>query len=297
MSDGMESEPIEEVGSQAALSPQELEQRMREYQQRSPDLYYSHSGRPGLAAPLILIIGLPLIAALAAVYSYIVVYCPVVGYVNVLFTGGFIIAMGFVINWLGRFGKCRSPGLMALMGLACGVFALYFSWLFFIKALFGNQGEVISVLDLILNPIGVVNTMIAINNNGWWAPSGVVQWILSGIESVLIVGGPAMITAGAIDREVFCEDCKKWCEPTDKMSLNPTPEMLALGIDNVESEHFLKLDDATEVDYPRLDAEVLKCQGCQSLQGIRFELVTQEMDDGELKEKRGELSSVLIQRS
>lgn len=293
-SDDLASDPADQGSN---LSPQEIEEQMEEYRRASPDLYYTHSGRLGFAVPVILMAGLPAIAALAALYAYIVVYCPVVGYVNLLFTGGFVIGIGFIVSFLGRLGHCRNRGLMALMGLICGVFALSIAWLFFIKALLGRQGDVVPMLDLILNPSGVAQMVMAINNEGWWEPSGIVQWILSGIEAVLVVGGSTMIAAEAIGSEVFCEDCGKWCDVTDKMLLEPTDAMMAMGIEHVEPEHFLKLAEADETDYPRLDAEVMNCPQCQSLQAIRFQIVSQELDDGELKENREQLPKVLIQRS
>ena len=100
-------EPTDASDATVEKTAHEIEQTIETYQQRTPDLYYTHSGRMGFAAPLILIIGLPVIAILAALYSYIVVYCPVVGYVNILFAGGYIFAAGSVISFLGHVGKCR----------------------------------------------------------------------------------------------------------------------------------------------------------------------------------------------
>lgn len=275
---------------------QESLRLIESYQTSNPDLLYSHSGSHGFAAPLILILGLPIIAILAAVYSYIVVYCPVVGYVNVLFTGGFLFAMGFVIKFLAKKGKCRSTGMMTLIGFGCGLFALYAAWVFFIKAIAGANDQEVSLLGLIINPIGIAKMVVLINNEGWWAPSGIVQWILSGIEAILIVGAATMTGASSIDREVFCEACHRWCEASDKMLLRPTQEMLGLGVENVSPEHFLSLDEVEATEYPRLDAEVLKCKGCESLQAIRFQLVYQELDNGELKEQTADLNRVLVQR-
>lgn len=257
------------------------------------ELYYQHSGRIGFAPLLILIAGIPIIALLAAVYSYLVVWCPVIGYVNILFLGGFIIASSFTLTTIARIGKSRSRGSMAVLGLICGLFAVYFAWLFFIKALFNNQ---VALVDLITNPRVLGNAVYAINQEGWWEPSGLVQWTLSAIESGAIVVGLTMAGWSSIDREVFCEDCGGWCEPFETMRLLPTEALLATHIHQLKPEELLTLEECTEADFPRYDAEVLQCNACKRLQAIRFDCVSQVMDDGQLKEKRDGILGVLIQR-
>ena len=113
------------------------------------DLYYQHSGRFGLAIPLLMLIGLPAVIALSAVYSYIVVYCPIVGYVNVLFLMGYVLIGGVVLGKLGTVSKCRSEGLLFLLGLILGLAGLYFAWVFFLKALFGAK---VSALAVAMHP-------------------------------------------------------------------------------------------------------------------------------------------------
>jgi hypothetical protein len=257
------------------------------------ELYYEHSGRMGFAAPLVLLVGIPIIAILAAAYSYLIVWCPVIGYVNVLFLGGFLLANSFVLTTLARLGKSRSPASMAVLGLICGLFAVYFAWLFFIKALFKDQ---IALLDLISNPVAIGKMVYAINQEGWWEPSGLVQWILSATEAGVILGGLTLAGWSSIDREVFCEDCGQWCETFETMRLVPSEALLAMNINQVRPEELLTLEECTESDFPRFDAEVLQCNACKRLQAIRFDRVSQVMDDGELKEQRETVPGVLIQR-
>ena len=257
------------------------------------ELYYQHSGRIGLAPILVLIVGIPIIALLAAVYSYLVVWCPVIGYVNILFLGGFIIASSFVLTTIARIGKSRSPTSMALLGLVCGLVAVYFAWIFFIKALFKDQVEIV---DLMANPVALGKAVYFINDEGWWEPSGIVQWILSAIESGAIIIGLTMAGWSSIDREVYCEDCGNWCENFETMRLAPTEDLLALNSDQLKPEELLTLDECTESDFPRFDAEVLQCNSCKQLQAIRFDRVSQVMDDGQLKESRDDVPGVLIQR-
>ena len=257
------------------------------------ELYYRHSGKIGLAPILVLVAGIPIIALLSAVYSYLVVWCPVIGYVNILFLGGFIIASGFVLTTIAQLGKSRSPTAMALLGLVCGLVAVYFAWIFFIKALFKDQ---VAIVDLITNPVAFGKAVYFINQEGWWEPSGLIQWGISAIEAGAIVIGLTMAGWSSIDREVFCEDCGKWCEPFETMRLAPTEELLSLNSSQLKPEELLKLEDCTESDFPRFDAEVLQCNTCKQLQAIRFDRVSQVMDDGQLKEKREDIPGALIQR-
>lgn len=257
------------------------------------ELFYEHSGRLGLSAPVILLVGLPFIVALSALYSYIVVYCPVVGYVNVLFLFGYVLIGGAVLGKLGTVSKCRSPGLLTLLGLVAGLVGLYFAWVFFIKALLGEE---VSVIAVALQPTGVWRTAQAINADGWWGPSGIAQWALVSIEALIIVGGLALITSASISREVFCEDCGTWCKPFDTIHLKPTEEMLSGKAEELDHLKLLALEPTEATEYPRFDAEVLQCSGCQMTQAIRLKIVTQITDDGELKEQVEDLPGILMQK-
>lgn len=257
------------------------------------ELYYQHSGRIGSAPVLVFLVGIPAIAILAAAYSFLIVWCPVIGYVNVLFLGGFILAGSFVLNTLAKVGKSRSPKSMAMLGFVYGIFAVYFAWLFFLKALFKEQ---VDLLGLVINPDALIEGITIVNQNGWWEPSGMVQWILSAVEAGAIIVGLTMAGASSIDRDVFCEDCNVWCEPFETMRLKPTEQQLATPAKQLKPETLLTLDECQETDFPRFDAVVLQCASCKQLQAIRFDRVTQVMDEGQLKEKREDIPGVLMQR-
>ena len=117
------------------------------------DYFYEHSGAGGLVIPAALLAGLPVAFLLSAVYSYIVVYCPVVGYPNILFLGGLVVGVGTAQAWIARFARCRSPFLMGIVGLMIGVATLYFAWAFFVKALVQYSGDQpLPILDVIASP-------------------------------------------------------------------------------------------------------------------------------------------------
>ncbi|TWU45244.1 hypothetical protein Q31b_04150 [Novipirellula aureliae] len=261
------------------------------------DIFYKHSGRMGLAVPAILIIGLPAVAVLSAIYSYIVVYCPVIGYVNILFLGGYIVAGGFVLAALAKISKCRSPMILFLLGLVAGLVGLYFAWVFFIHAYARYAGQPLPIIPLVLSPAGIWEMTKAINGDGWWGPSGIAQWALVSIEAVAIVGGLTLLTMNSIDQEAFCEDCGTWCDSFETMYLAMPAEIAGKKSSELNHLELLALDEVDTSTYPRIDAEVLQCSGCKKTQAIRFKKVHQYMDEGQLKESSEAIPGILMQRS
>lgn len=259
------------------------------------EFFYEHSGRGGLIVPGALLVGMPVAFILAAVYSYIVVYCPVVGYPNILFLGGLIFGVGFTIGQIAEFTKCRSPFLCGVMGLLAGVATLYFAWGFFIKALvqYSGQAPPLPIFDALADPAWMWHTIVGINEEGWWKPSGIAQWILSIIEAGAILIGIPFLAFVGIDREVFCEDCGKWCKPTEKRHLK-APDDLTEPLSHIA---ILKLEECTTKDYPRYTAEVLACPACEGMTAIRIQSVTVKIEDGEQKEETADVPGILVRKT
>ena len=257
-----------------------------------PDLYYQHSGRPGWAIPLTIFIGIPVTISLAAIYAYVVVYCPVIGYVNLLFLGALIFCGGFLLDRIARVGKCRNPAVMTGMGLLLGCIALYASWLFFLGALLDD----VSLLALITNPVGMWNIIGWFNANGWWGPAGLIQWAIVATEAVAIVGGFTLAGRSAIGEDIFCEPCDAWCEPFETMLLKKDPTLPAdqRPRDNLQ---ILAQPETNNDDFPRYEADVLQCESCQSMQAIRVYDVVKTVDGDEVKIERELRPGVLVQRS
>ena len=247
----------------------------------------------GLSVPSILLVGLPAIVLLSAVYAYVVAYCPIVGWVNVLFLGGYVMGGGIVLAFLAKQSKCRNPGMLFWLGFVAGVAGLFFAWVFFVKALAGGG---LSVIALVTDPPTLWRLVSEINTNGWWGPSGLAQWALVSIEAIIMVGGIATVTSASIDRDAFCEECGTWCDKFETMHLQPTPEMLVTSLDKLNHMELLALEDADATDYPRIDAEVLQCTGCKNTQAIRFKKLSQVQEEGGLKEKSEDIPNLLIQK-
>ena len=244
--------------------------------------FYEHSGRLGNSVPLILLIGIPVSVILAAVYAYCVVKIPIVGYINVLYLGGYVYGTGYVLKRLAKMGKSRNALMLYLLGGIVGAIGLYAAWVFSFKALFGEE---IPLIDLAASPRTVWEYAIAMNEQGWWGggPTGILQWVTAGIEALTFIGGCGWITAQAINREVFCETCNSWCEPAGEQNLKITEEFA----DSLEVEeksdwkHFdiLKLPAAEANEYPRFVGETLKCTGCGETSAIRLNLLTLKQGD------------------
>lgn len=303
----------------------------------SDEHFYQHSGRHGYAAPAVMLIAIPAAILLSAVYSYIVVYIPIVGYVNILFLGGLIVGVGAVFGLVATKSKCRSPALLGFLGLLTGLVTLYASWVFFISALGRHQGAPIPAMRIATNPGAMWEFIKLINAEGWWGPSGAFQWTIVSVEAFIMVAGIGFIGLGCIERDVFCEDCGTWCQPeatkhmrllpgapapepsqpeSDEEAPNegaPNDEGLFAGAteaapdadgfelpdDLTELNHLdiLKLPQAEPTEFPRFTAEVLRCTGCGETTAIRFKIEQRIVEDGEVKESSEDLPGILIRKS
>lgn len=263
--------------------------------------FYEHSGRTGLSVPMMLLGGIPTSIFLAIVYAYIVVYCPVVGYVNVLFLGGYVFGTGLVAGWLAKTGKSRNALVSFLIGCLIGLIGLYSSWVFFFKALatFAEVEGGVPALGLALSPGTLWEMIVEVNKEGWWGPSGMFQWILCAIEAVVFVIGVGLLACGPIHREVFCEACGSWCEPSAERHLQFTEEYAkSLEGQDADFDHtaILKLPEATEQDLPRFTAEILECTGCKSTTAVRLKLLHPKVGkDNEVEIETTDIDGILLQ--
>lgn len=239
--------------------------------------FYQHSGKPGNSVTTILLLGIPVAVAMAAIYSYLVVYVPLIGYINILFLGGYVFGTGYVLSRLAKMGKSRSEKMSFALGCLVGAVGLYAAWLFFFKAI---AGENFPLLEYASHPQEVWEIAKALNAEGWWegGPTGIFGWIVSGLEAVTFVLGCGLITMISIDCEVFCERCNHWCEPAATQNLKITEEFASAMEAERKSawKHFdiLKLPKADLDEYPRFVGEVLTCTGCGNTSAIRLQLLS-----------------------
>ena len=250
---------------------------------------------------------------------------------NILFLWGYIFGVAIPLGLVAKTFKCRSTAKLALVSVAVGLMGLYFVWVFFIKALYGANVDLIS---LILSPGLVWDVACDTCDKGWWdgGPSGIFGWIVASIEAAVLVFGPAYIVTGQIADEVFCESCMTWCEQTGCKSLKITPllkpdsdssasvdgqagkdtgggaDSPAFASDKIDPEHdnyclpghieLLKLPETDASEFPRVDATVLTCTGCRCTNAIRFDVISRAMDkDGALVQETTMIPGILLKTS
>ncbi len=184
----------------------------------TPQLY-TQSGRLGSGLVVVPVVGAVSALVLGIAYSYISVYSPIAGWISLLFMAGFAVCLGAAVAKAGVVAKVRSAPFMKLAGITTGLLGLYVSWAAFEVALLGRSGmeDAPGLLDVLSSPVGVWEVALLINETGWYSikgatPKGGVLWVLWGIEAVVVVGGVFLMAPHAVEGEVFCERCDRWCE-------------------------------------------------------------------------------------
>jgi hypothetical protein len=181
----------------------------------------AHTYTPsGKFSPLALLytplFGLPVGALAAAVYAYVILYLPIVGYVSFLLTMGLGWLTATAVTMALQKGKVRNQGVGTALGLGIGLFTLYFQWVTWIYALVHRNDGELGFLPLLLNPSGLWEAITIVNSKGAWTmhgatPTGGVLWALWAVEAAIILGFP-LVAAWGVARAPFCEACRTWCE-------------------------------------------------------------------------------------
>lgn len=175
------------------------------------------SGHAGKAW-LLPVVGIAAAAASAFVYAWIDVYSPIGGYISILFV--LLLAAGAVlpVALAGRVLKVRSVMQLRIAGAVSGLAALYFAWAFFawVLLLKGGAEDAPSAWFWVQTPAAIWRFANAVAENGWYTighsltPTGIVIWILWGIEAAIVVGAGIVLAPGRILGRGFCEDCEQW---------------------------------------------------------------------------------------
>ncbi len=251
---------------------------------------HTHSGKLG-SSVLVLPLGAVAAATLLGIaYAYVDVYSPIVGYISVLFVGGFAYALGVSVAVIGRVTKCRSTGFMALVGFLAGLVGLYVSWGAFVYAVLARWGDPADVTNLtlsgvLLEPGSLWEMIKAINASGWYSikeftPQGTFLWVMWGIEALIVVGGPTFFAASGIDNHVFCEGCNRWSEHTDsavRLSL-PVSEHHLDGLTPENLSALESLETVSEAHNPQLCVDTWHCPTCTNTSAIKTKTITAVVD-------------------
>jgi hypothetical protein len=223
-----------------------------------------------------------------------------VGYISVLFVVAFAFAVGWSVSRIGHWAHCRSTGFMHLAGFGTGLLALYVSWAAFEYALLNrfDPNFNASLADVILSPGPVWETAKAINREGWYSigggtPKGAVLWAFWGIEALIIVGASTLLAAGAIEGQVYCERCARWCDHTaDAKRFTPpqSDEQLADLRPN-HLEPLASLPAAGPSQSPFIRVETWLCSQCRRTAAMQAKHVTVRADkEGKPEERTHDLT-------
>jgi hypothetical protein len=263
---------------------------------------YQHSGKIGLSPLLLLVAGIPLLLILACIYGYINVYNPIGGYVTFLIILGYAFACGFVVNILLKYGKCRNKTLCFVSGAVGGLLSLYFAWVFFLYVLTHRFTDMnVGILQIIFSPLMMWDMIASINESGWFTikgatPSGIVLWIFWLIEAVTILFVAMLIGSFAIDDEMFCEKCGKWCDLSETKHLKIPPEIASTKAGDINPLTLNNLENAESITArPVIKAELLKCANCINYSGWKYKVVSSEIDkDGNEKDTTNNIPGIVL---
>lgn len=178
------------------------------------DLYYKPSGKFSSISFLYLIL-VSIIAApiLALIYSYATRYIPFI-YINFLILAGFVLGLGFAVNFAIALGKVRNKLLGMVFGLVVGLAGLYACWVIWICTHIP-----IDYMELIKSPEGMKSIIGLINDQGTWGfrsggnVSGTFLTVIWVIEALAIIVVPTFMAYGKTC-DPFIENENEWAEET-----------------------------------------------------------------------------------
>jgi len=262
---------------------------------------YESSGRSGHAWIIIPLLGLPIIALLSLIYSYIVVYSPIGGVLTIFIMAGYIFGVGLTVSILGKWAKCRNVMTMRVLGLGCGAVGLWLSWVFVVYALINRSaGEHVGVMDLMLQPEAMWVIIGEVASTGWYTiknltPSGLVLWSLWAIEAVAVIGGAIFLATSGITQEMFCETCDAWCPVKETKYLQIDQQLSRAKLEGIDIMGLFTLPSSDAKIMPSIRTELVECLACKLTKGIRFIRLTETTDkEGKVTEKSENLPGIHI---
>lgn len=172
--------------------------------------FYRQSGKFSPLAPLIVLIGGLIGAAISgAIYAYALAWIPFI-YLNIILVVGYGIAMGAITVLLVKIGKVRNTPLVFAAGFVIGSIAEYIGWVFWILAM--SEQEV-----LLVDPLSLMDAVLTLGKEGVWSfkdmtPKGAVLYLMWGIEALWVVLCPAFMAFMIAGDDVFCESAGQWAD-------------------------------------------------------------------------------------
>lgn len=177
---------------------------------------YVESGKHGFAS-FLPFAALPLAGSAAFLYVGIAMSLPLVGYFTALLVVLFALAVAAPLGSVGRLLKVRSVLAMRVYGIATGLVALGFAWVFFAWQFSSTYlpPPSPSLWEWLGSPQAVWQLANTIAADGWFElrgvrPAGSLLWTLWGVEAVIVVVACAVFAPRGITNRPYCETCDRW---------------------------------------------------------------------------------------
>jgi hypothetical protein len=227
--------------------------------------YYKPSGKTPIAFFLYFLVSMAVaIPILSFVYVYLAYYIPII-YLNFIITIGCGLILGFIINWVAKQGKARSPVIV----LACAFLAAcaleYVQWCVYVPLIFSMvyQIDVPSFFDFLTMQENVLRGAEIINEHGVWSlsrrgstSSGTVNGIMLSIvwvaEFIVFLTGAIMASLSQ-PRSPFSEEAGDWYADMDEKVGADMPESFDDLKGRMENGNFSELVQLVKARKAKMD--------------------------------------------
>lgn len=262
-------------------------------------LYYKHSGKFS-SSKLFLYISLSILTSIlvALIYSLIGKYNPFI-YIQAIVTFFLVALLGVINSDFLLKSKVRNNFINAGYSLVIGFTTLYFSWIFWIYAIFDYK---YSLLDIFLSSPRLFSFLVEFSNSYFISVynskiTGNTILILWFLEAIFIIGGITYYTNKELLHRVFCEYCENWCKVDQVFDLENKAEIdtikRVLEAKNLSYFKGSSIKSNTSVAWLRLYTR--KCDTCFNTNTLTISKINSKTDSrGESFEKEKEIISNLL---
>lgn len=217
--------------------------------------YYVPSGRLPAGAVLLALLYLPVVAAPAWLYAWLMIHSPFI-LLDLFALAAFAIVMGMFASGAARRGKARNPRWMGRLGLVIGFAGWYAHWAALLAIV--DAG---SFAALLASPRAMFGYAMAVSETGTHSIAGIpikggvliACWL---VELFLLTGLPRSLARAAAD-EPFCEQTDSWASSFTlprKFAYIEMPDIAVHRLETDAHELFSILEPCTHQDPARYSA-------------------------------------------
>lgn len=237
-------------------------------------VYYRHSGRFSPLAPLVLLVGAALPAAVGGwLYGLADLWCPII-YLNFLMT----LALGFGVGWLtlqlAKAARLRNASLAGLIGLLAGSVGLYAAWCGWLSGMLVRLFDR-TWADAVWQPDRVLHGIQLFGEHGAWSVgsgsdpvSGLPLYGVWVMEAMIVVGAAAVVPYRELGKLAYCEPCGRWLSsrtvvgPFTKVA---DPKAIRTRLETGEFAVLGDLRPADDAADEFTQIDLWRCDGCDAM--------------------------------